>query len=259
MTNSNEETVWITGASSGLGLALASKLAAAGSRVIASGRNKASLDQLKGAYPDNIETLAFDLTDDSNLEEVRRALSSITDKIDRVYLNAGTCEYFDALAPQWQLMERVMRVNYLGLVNTVRLAMDFLKAAPRGHIIGIGSQASQLPFPRAEAYGASKAAVRYFLESLRMDVKQFGIDVSVILPGFIDTPLTQRNDFPMPFLMSTEQAAVRIIAAVEKRSLTSAFPRRLSFLLWFMRHFPKLWLAMNSNKRSNNNAKGNTV
>ncbi len=250
--NISNEVIWVTGATSGLGLSLAEQLAAKGATVIASGRNLGALEGLQATYPAKIRVLPFDVTDQSRLGQVKEKLASLTKRLDRVYLNAGTCEYLDPVRPDWSMVNSVMDVNFSGMVNTVSVALEFLKRSPRGHIVGIGSQASQLPFPRAEAYGASKAAMRYFLESLRMDVKQYGIDVSIVLPGFVETPLTRRNNFPMPFIMSADAAAERIITAMEKRKFLYAFPKRLSLVLRVMSCFPKLWLALNKDKSAKN-------
>jgi len=114
--------------------------------------------------------------------------------------------------------------------------------------VGVSSQAVQAAFPRAEAYGASKAAIRYFLSSLRMDLKPFNVDVTCVLPGFVDTPLTQKNDFPMPFLMSPDDAAKRMFEALASRPYEFAFPKRLTAMLWIGRHFPKLWLSKLASK-----------
>ena len=127
--------------------------------------------------------------------------------------------------------------------------MPLLKKSSHPHLVGVSSQAVQAAFPQAEAYGASKAAVRYFLSSLRMDLKQFNIDVTCLLPGFVDTPLTQKNTFSMPFLMSSDDAAKRMFKALASRPFEFAFPKRLSAMLWAGRHFPKLWLSMLAPKK----------
>jgi len=252
----SNEVIWVTGASSGLGYELAKQLAGAGNTVIASARNLDALKSLQREAPSNIEILDFDLLDDAALSEAQARLKALSPKLDRVILNAGTCEYMDPLDFDWSLAEKIMRVNYVGMVNSLSIAYDLLRESERGHIVGIASQASELPFTRAEAYGASKAAVQYFLQSLRLDVKQFGIDVTVVLPGFVDTPLTRRNTFSMPFLMPAEEAAGRIIGAIEKRVLRYAFPRRLSAMLWMLRRVPRLWLSVGRDKSSKNNTQG---
>lgn len=242
------EIIWITGASSGLGLALSEILSGADNQVIVSGRNLVALNRLKAQY-DNVIVLPFDITDTESLGDVSDRLHSLVPRLDRVILNAGTCEYFDIMAPDWSMAQRVMAINYLGMVNCVQIAMPLLQAAVNGHLIGIGSQAVLAPFPKAEAYGASKAAIHYYLEALRIDVKRFNIDVSVIMPGFIDTPLTRKNTFAMPFMMSDTHAAQRIVNAISKRKLRYVFPKRLSGLLAMIRLFPRWWVRKQSQQQ----------
>lgn len=240
------EVIWITGASSGLGAALAQQLAQQGNRVILSARDADKLQEIARTLPGSA-VLPFDIGATDQVDSTRLQLTALTERIDRVILNAGTCEYLDIDTPDWQMMPRLMATNYAGLINSLAAAFDLLKRAARPHIVGIGSLAIRAPFPRAEAYGASKAAVGYFLEALRIDVARFNIDVTHVLPGFIDTPLTRRNDFPMPFILSAEKAAARIIAALEQRPYEYAFPRRLSAVLWLARRCPRLWQRLLQN------------
>jgi len=245
--------VWITGASSGIGLALTRQYLNAGWQVIASARTQGELVSLLETY-ESLTFVPFDISDDSQVHAVREALLAHTAHLDCVILNAGTCEYLDMTDtdPDWKMMDRIMSVNFFGLVNSVDVCLPLLKQSLRPHLVGVSSQAVQAAFPQAEAYGASKAAVRYFLSSLRMDLKQFNIDVTCLLPGFVDTPLTQKNTFSMPFLMSSDDAAKRMFTALASRPFEFAFPKRLSAMLWAGRYFPKLWLSMLAPKKKSN-------
>ena len=236
------EIVWLTGASSGLGASLARELAARGGQVIASGRNEAALAALR-EQDDRISILPFDVTDEAGLDAVGRRLGQLTTHIDRVVLNAGRCEYLEFPEPDWHAVRRVMEVNFHGAVNCLRLALPLLRAAPggRGHVVAVASLVTAAPFPRAEAYGASKAALEYFCDSLRIDLAADGIDVTVVEPGFIDTPMTQANDFPMPFLLDADSAARRIADRLDRRPTTLRFPRRLAFALAVSKLWPSLW------------------
>ena len=237
-TINTRKNIWITGASSGIGRALALILAQQGNCVLASGRNLQALGALAGEHK-NIKILAIDISEAIDSDAIRQHFEFL----NCVILNAGTCEYLDVDAPDWSMMERVMRVNFLGAVNSLEAALPLLRSNPLGggHIVGVGSLATVVPFARAEAYGASKAALQYWLNSLRLDFAPEGIDVTVVNPGFVKTPLTDKNDFEMPFLMSAQQAAQRISCAIESRPRVLNFPRRLSYLLHFMRLFPSLW------------------
>lgn len=243
------KTIWITGASSGLGLSLTKHYLLTGHRVIASARRVGALQKLVRLYPTELSFIEFDVTQDSHIERVRDALEAKTQHLDLAILNAGTCEYLDLDEPDWGVFERVNQVNYMGMVRSIQVCLPLLKVTPNAHLVGVSSQAVQAPFIRSEAYGASKAAVRYLLESLRLDLAPNDIAVSCILPGFIDTPLTQRNDFDMPFIMSPEEAAQRIQIAIAKRVYEYAFPKRLSAVLAMARFFPKLWFKHNSRER----------
>ncbi|MGB0782641.1 MAG: SDR family NAD(P)-dependent oxidoreductase [Marinomonas sp.] len=240
----NQGVVWITGASSGIGLALTKQFLDAGWKVLASARGQGGLTPLLSQH-EQLHFIPFDIADASQVSEVQAALMAHTDVLDCALLNAGTCEYLDMsdTDPDWKMMDRIMSVNFIGLVNSVETCLPLLKKAARPHLVGVSSQAVQAAFPQAEAYGASKAAVRYFLSSLRMDLKPFNIDVTCLMPGFVDTPLTQKNTFDMPFLMSADEAAKRMFSALDSRPFEYAFPKRLSAILWAGRYFPKWWLA----------------
>lgn len=235
------ETIWLTGASSGIGKQLALQLAESGAQVIASARSAEALASLEDQHP-GIRGLRFDVTDTAASPQVGEALQQMVDHIDRVVLNAGTCEYFDIGQPDWDMPRRVMEVNFFGAVQTLAIAMPLLeKSQRRGHIVGIVSLATAAPFTRAEAYGASKAAFNYFLDSLRTDLCDRDMDVTVIHPGFVKTPLTDKNNFAMPFLMSAEDAADKIIVAMKRRYRRYAFPNRLKWLLDVLTCFPGFW------------------
>jgi NAD(P)-dependent dehydrogenase (short-subunit alcohol dehydrogenase family) len=194
MIAKSKKVVWVTGASSGLGRSLALALAAGGDQVIASARNQQALDQLAELDP-NIVAVACDITDKAALESAAKRMLEISPHLDQIILNAGNCEYLDFPDPDWAAVRRVMEINFFGTVNCVEMALPLLRQATnhRPHIVAVASQVTAAPFPRSEAYGASKAAMQYFFESLRIDLVAEGIDVSVVNPGFVDTPLTRKN------------------------------------------------------------------
>ncbi len=138
-------------------------------------------------------------------------------------MNAGSCEYLDFPDPDWSAVRRVMEVNFFGTVNCVEFVLPLLRAGHgrRPHLVVVASQVTAAPFPRAEAYGASKAALQYFCDSLRLDLAHEQIDVSVINPGFVDTPLTRKNDFEMPFSdgCRTSRAADNCEAGIQASAL----------------------------------------
>ncbi len=235
------KTVWITGASSGIGYALALRLANQGYKVIATARNASTLKALAIKNP-NITALVADLTSSDDIEKLQGYFTARNEAIDVVVVNAGTCLYMDNAEYDAQVMEQVFKVNIFAAANTIAVALPWLKRSNYGgHIIGVSSMTVYLPFTRAEYYGASKAAFSYYLNSLRIDVKPFAIDVSVVYPGFVETPLTQQNDFPMPFLVSVEEAARVIQQVMKKRPKNAAFPKPLHYLLRILGNIPGLW------------------
>lgn len=225
--------VLITGASSGIGQQLALDYARNGWDVLACGRDEQRLHALAAAFP-TIRTATFDIT---NLEDTQQALNGVT--ADLVILSAGTCEYLDHGVVEADKVRRVLTTNVMGPVNCLSVLLPQL--ANGSHLALIGSTASLVPLPRAEAYGASKAALAYFARSLSLDLQARNITVSLILPGFVDTPLTARNDFPMPMLISVAQASEAIRRGLEKKKREIAFPLRFALLLKAISVLPQSW------------------
>jgi len=215
--------VLITGASSGIGLQLARDYAADGWHVTACGRNEERLETLRQAFP-QIETCVFDITD---LAETRTALSGKL--VDLAILCAGTCEYLDHGVVEAEKVHRVMLTNFSGPVNCLDSLLPQMQ--PGSRVALVGSTASMDPLPRAEAYGASKAALAYFARSLAQDVKRQQVGITLVLPGFVDTPLTQRNDFAMPMIVDVVQASRIIRRGLAKGKAEIAFPALFAFIL----------------------------
>lgn len=238
-------TVMITGASSGIGRDLALLYAKHGHQVIACGRNQQRLDHLAAEHS-GISTLAFDMTDKTS---IGAATSKIKD-VDTLVLNAGDCEYIDNPTEfDADLFERVIQTN---LIATGYLLQALIpKISPGGRIAFVSSSVTYLPFPRAEAYGASKAGMDYLASSLALDLKPYRINISLIRPGFVKTPLTDKNDFNMPFLMSTENSAKIIYTGLQKGKKTIEFPGRFIFFLKLFNRLPDaLWARLIARKAS---------
>jgi short-subunit dehydrogenase len=237
--------IWVTGASSGLGRSLSLVLAGLGHTVVVSARDNDKLNELSDLYP-NIIPFPCDITDEKQMNSAVDDLAAISPVFDQIYLNAGNCEYMDFPDPDWDIPARAMEVNYFGSIRCLKAVWPLLEKAPgyRPHIVVIASQVTRAPFPRAEAYGASKAAIQYFFNSLRVDLLQTNIDISIVNPGFVDTPLTQKNDFKMPFLMDVDIAANLIVKRMASRPRTCDFPLRLKLMLSLSAWFPGLWGKM---------------
>ena len=213
-------TVLITGASSGIGAGLAKSFAADGHLVIACGRDASRLAALQQLSP-NISVRLFDMTD---RDACRQALTGCF--ADLIILCAGTCEYLDHGQVDAALVERVMATNFLGPVNCLAALQTQLEAGDR--VVLVSSMAHWLPFPRAEAYGASKAALTWFANSLRLDWEPKGVAVTVVSPGFVDTPLTRKNDFAMPGRVSVDRAVAAIRHGLAMWFLPFARPWRIA-------------------------------
>jgi short-subunit dehydrogenase len=228
----------ITGATSGIGRQLAEDYYNDGHEVWAIGRNETALAELQHM---GLHTGRLDLTD---RETVLGWFKSL-DSIDLAILNAGTCEYIDLPHFDSSLVQRVMRANVESFAISLEAVLPLLRRSGRGHLAAVGSSASYLPLPRAEAYGASKAAVAYMVESLRLDLHRENLDVSLISPGFVKTPLTDLNDFPMPFRIDVAKASACIRKGLAKRRSEIHFPKRFTYILKTLSLLPApLWAWM---------------
>ncbi|MFT5118716.1 MAG: short-subunit dehydrogenase, partial [Kiritimatiellia bacterium] len=257
--------VWVTGATSGIGLALTEQLSREGYRVFISARDEAKLKQIADDNSDVI-AIPFDITDEQAIDSVRQQLLNHTDTLEQVFMNAGSCEYLELSDPDWSMVKRITDINFIGAVNTVAVALPLLKNQALNHhtavagqapklsgrkqggrkkswpqIVGVSSMATLVAFPKSEAYGASKAGLNYFLQSLRLDLRSQGIAVTTVLPGFVKTPLTDNNTFDMPFIITADVAAQRIIKGVASRPRVFAFPKRLYWILRLCKLFPEYW------------------
>ena len=239
------KSIWLTGASSGIGYALAKLLIENNNFVVVSARTQAKLEPLKTLGGDRVSIVTMDVADSESMKSAADRIGQHTDHLDMVIVCAGTCEYDDGPDLNIDMYRRVMQTNYFGAVETIHTALPFLKRSEqKAQIIGVSSLTTVAPFPRAEAYGASKAALEYFLLSLKVDLTPQGIDVFVVRPGFVDTPLTQKNDFEMPFLINSEQAAKAIVDGIAKGKTMIDFPKRMSYLLRTLNYCSSFWFKV---------------
>tara|TARA_R110000764_G_scaffold199905_3_gene285241 strand:- start:1128 stop:1871 length:744 start_codon:yes stop_codon:yes gene_type:complete len=244
-----KRTILITGATSGIGESLLHHYLANDYQVIACGRNKEKLKQLADSNADVIP-VAFDITDSEQIKAAAAELKQIA-RIDILMFNAGDCRYIDnAKAFDGELFASIIATNLQSLGYLLEYFLPKVDAG--GQVVFISSSATLLPFPRAEAYGASKAGIDYLANSLRIDLKAQDIAVTLVHPGFIKTPLTDKNDFSMPFLLSSQQAASRIYQGVSAKKSYLHFPKRLTLLLKLLALFPDVvWqnIALKSEKK----------
>lgn len=237
MTDFNDKTYWLIGASEGLGRALAKQLDTEGARLILSARNAERLDTLS-AELSNASTLVVDVTDD---DSVRQATQMAGD-VDGVIYNVGAYEPMRTTEWDSKTALRMVDVNFTGALRILGEVMPRLVEKDRGDITLIGSLAGYRGLPAAIGYSASKAALVSLAETMRFDLRDTGIVVRLINPGFIKTRLTQKNSFRMPMLMTPENAAARVMKAMKKRRFRTDFPAPFS---WVIRVFAMLpdWLV----------------
>lgn len=224
--------VLITGASSGIGAQLAIDYALEEWRVIAGGQNETRLAELAENNA-LITPLPFDVT---NIVQVKQALESIEQLPELIILNAGTCEYIDNGIIDSELFKRVFDVNFFGLLHCIEAMQSRFSSST--HLVIIGSSASYVPLPRAEAYGASKAAVAYLSHTLAIDLAHLGVTVTLVNPGFVKTPLTDKNDFQMPMLVTAEYASEQIRHGISVGKIEINFPWKFNLLLKFIALLP---------------------
>ncbi len=240
----DRRVAWVTGASSGIGCALAVHLAQAGWRVAISARSQAALNKMARAH-DHLYPYPLDVTKRRQKTAIVDAIEADLGPIDWAILNAGI--YLPTALPEFdaRLFDRSFEVNINGTVNGLNALIPAMRARGHGRIALMASVAGYNGLPTSAAYGATKAALLNMAEALAIELKASGLAVSVIAPGFVKTPATDRNQFAMPFIIPVEEAARRIIHGLEKGRFLIQFPRRFTLILRLLSFLPRglyVWL-----------------
>ena len=230
--------VWLIGASSGIGKATAQALLARGARVALTSRSEAALRAMSG--PDAPVVVA-DVTDRDSLQAAFGQVLETLGGIDLAILNAGTHRPVRAWELDAESAERLVRVNLLGTVNATALLVPYFIDRGQGRLAITASVAGYGGLPTGLVYGATKAALINFAETLYLDLAPRGIAVHLINPGFVKTPLTDRNEFQMPALISSEEAAREILAGMGRGEFEIHFPRRFTRVMKLLRLLPYSW------------------
>lgn len=230
--------ILVTGATSGIGRQLAEDYRREGHEVWAIGRNLSALGELEKS---GCRVAQLDLTErEPSLAWFQRLVS-----LDLAILNAGGCEYVDLPEFSSEMVARVMRSNVETMAVSIEGVLPLLRCGENPHLVTVGSSASYVALPRAEAYGASKAAVYYLTNALRIDLLKEQIMVTVVCPGFVKTPLTDKNDFPMPFRVDVGEASRIIRQGIARRRSEIHFPARFTLVLKLLALLPhRLWTRM---------------
>ncbi|MDW8313015.1 MAG: SDR family NAD(P)-dependent oxidoreductase [Burkholderiales bacterium] len=229
--------VWVIGASTGIGLALARELLARGARVAVSAR-RAELLEAEFGREANALCLPLDITDPAALEAALARIVSVWDGLDLGVVMAGTYQPLRAWELTPETIRGTMETNVYGAMNASALLARRFLAQGSGHLSIVSSVAGYRGLPKAAVYGPSKAAMINFAETLWLDLADKGVAVSVVNPGFVKTPLTAGNDFKMPFLIEPEEAARAMIAGYEAGEFEIHFPKAFSRQLKLLRHLP---------------------
>ncbi len=222
-----DRVVWIVGASSGIGRATASAMHGKGARVVVSARGAQGLREFVDAHPGSID-LPLDVTDRASVAAAADAVVERCGGIDLVFACAGYYKPQRATAFDLGEMKRHHEVNVVGALHVLDAVLPRLLARGHGHISLMGSVAGYRGLPQALAYGPTKAALNNMAEVLYLDLHDRGLGVSIVNPGFVDTPLTEQNRFKMPALMTPEMAAEEIVAGWSRGDFEIHFPRRFT-------------------------------
>jgi short-subunit dehydrogenase len=253
----SERRVWIVGASSGIGEALALELARRGARLALSARGRERLEAVCAACdaaarpahhtdpPAPALALALDLSRVDELERARDQLLAAWGGVDLVVFNAGTYRPLRAWELSAQAVRETLETNLVGTMSATAAVLPTLLAQGEGAIALVGSVAGYGGLPKATVYGPSKAALINFAEVLHLDLSQRGIGVFLIDPGFVATPLTAQNDFAMPALQTPAQAAAAIVDGFARGDFEIHFPKRFTRVLKLLQLLPRrLYFAL---------------
>lgn len=229
---------WVTGAGSGIGRALAVRLARDGWQVAVSARTVADLETVAAEVPDRIHPYPLDVTDADAARDTVARIEARLGQIDLAVLNAGTyrpdtADDFDVGA-----FGATVDVNLMGRVHCLAPLLPRMLGRRSGHIAVVSSVAGYVGLPGAAAYGATKAALINMCEALHPQLAARHVRLSVVNPGFVDTPLTQKNDFPMPFLISANEAVDHILRGLRAGRFEIAFPWKMVLSLKLLALLP---------------------
>ncbi len=234
----DKKVIWITGASSGIGKALSIKFAQEGWIVAASARREGLLQELNRINK-NIHSFPLDVT---NPEQCKKVFENIIKKFSDIEISIFGTGIHDPNSEKKFNLEKIreiMEVNYFGTMNSINSVYDYYNDKKSGQISVISSVAGYRGLPAAGAYCASKSALTSFTESLRFEMTRKNVRVSLVSPGFIKTPMTDQNDFPMPMIKSPEFAAEQIyIGLTKKTGFEIHFPKTFTYFLKFLRILP---------------------
>lgn len=229
---------WITGASTGIGRAVAEEMARRGWTVAVTARSVDKLGELAAAFPGKIVLAPCDVTDSAAVAALVSELEDTHGRIALAFLNAGIS--IPVKTPNLDLgaVRRIFDLNVMGVYNCLAALLPGMSARGSGQVAICASIAGYGGLPNASAYCASKAAMISTAQTIAIEMRGQGVLVQVVNPGFVDTPLTRKNDFPMPFLMQPEAAARRCCDGFARGGFEITFPRRFAYMLKVLNALP---------------------
>jgi len=234
----NKKTIWITGGSTGIGKALAIKFASKGWNVAISARRENLLKEISDNN-ENIYGFPLDVTDKSKCKEVFEQIENKFSGVDICFFSTGTWNPKKEKDIDVEQIEDVFKVNFFGTLNSIKAVEEYFRTKGEGIITIVSSIAGYRGLPNSTGYGPSKSALNNLAESLYFDFKRSNVRVCLVSPGFIKTPMTDKNDFKMPFLKTTEYAAEKIYdGLINKNVFEIHFPKSLTLILKILSFLP---------------------
>lgn len=230
-----DKTVVVTGAAAGIGRALTLALADFGAHVVAIDRDAKALDELGQNCP---QRYVADVSDSSRMQEVAAQILEANPQVDLLIANAGVGGLNPGYDFSLEVSAKTIAVNVNGLANTIAPFIPAMIARRSGQIVGVSSLASFRGLPNAASYSSTKAAQRVMLESLRVDLRPYQISVACICPGFVQSAMTDHDEFPMPFMVPVTKAAQVMLRAIAKKRALYMFPWPMRWLTYFNRLLP---------------------
>lgn len=248
MAEATRRVAWVTGAGTGIGRALAKRLAQEGWHVAVSARTAQDLDSLAAEVPGSITAFVLDVTNGAETEAVVDKIETGIGPLELVVLNAGT--YFPVTATNFKAanFRKTVDVNLNGTANGLDAVLPRMIARKSGHIALMASVAGFVGLPTSSAYGATKAAINNLAEAMKVELEPHGVTMTVINPGFVRTPLTDKNTFPMPFLMEIDPAIDALMRGLKSKRYEIIFPWQMAVLMKLLRILPH-WLLFAITRR----------
>ena len=234
----NNKVAWITGGGTGIGLELTKRFVAKGWHVIISGRRIKKLKEVQKFKKSNIHVYPLDITNEEECNLVFNEIISLFKKIDLIILNAASYNPGHLDFEKTSSIKSVINTNLMGQIHCLKYVLSQMKIQGSGQIVFVSSPAGFRGLPNSGIYGVTKSALTFLAESLYLELHSENIFVQVVHPGFVKTPMTDKNEFFMPFLMSSEEAARRIFNGIFSKKFEISFPKRLIIPMKFLRILP---------------------